>query len=199
MTLRCRDDIKEPKDTVLNPPVLLVVMGVSGCGKSTFSRAIGDVMGLEFTDGDDFHAPDSVAKMQAGIALDDADRWPWLDRIAAYVAAGVGTSIGEVREGEVGAGALGRVVACSALKRSYRDRIRSTAPNVKFIFLDGNSDLIRKRMNSRTGHFMNIELLDDQLRTLQRPAQDEVDVITLDVAQPVEQMVAKAQTALRCR
>jgi gluconokinase len=162
-------------------PMLLVVMGVSGCGKSTFSQAIGDALGLRVADGDDFHAPQSVAKMQAGIALDDADRWPWLDRIAAYLNAGWGAE----------AHGAGRVIACSALKRAYRDRIRKTLPQVRFVFLDGDAELIRSRMRERTGHFMPPGLLDDQLRTLQRPAPDETDVINVSLAQPIAQMVAQ--------
>ena len=171
--------------------MLLVVMGVSGCGKSTFSQAIGDALGLQVADGDDFHAPESVAKMQAGIALDDADRWPWLDRIATYLAAGAGAQASGVQASQ-----SGRVVACSALKRSYRDRIRSNATNIKFIFLDGDAELIRQRMNSRIGHFMSIDLLDDQLRTLERPTVDENDVITVDMALTIAQMVAEARAAL---
>lgn len=167
--------------------MLLVVMGVSGCGKSTFSEAIGDAMGLQFADGDDFHAPQSVAKMQAGIPLDDADRWPWLDRIAAYLAAGV-RDYGDP---------AGRVIACSALKRAYRDRIRNALPQVQFIFLDGEAELIRSRLALRTGHFMHPELLADQLRTLQRPAADEKDVIAVDMAKPIEQMVAQVRAALQ--
>lgn len=173
--------------------MLLVVMGVSGCGKSTFSQAIGDALGLQIADGDDLHAPESVAKMQAGVALDDADRWPWLDRIAAYLSAGVGADAIEAGH------EAGRVVACSALKRSYRDRIRSHLPSVRFVFLDGDAELIKSRMRDRTAHFMPPGLLDDQLRTLQRPGADETDVITVNLAQPIAQMVQQAENALRKR
>ena len=166
--------------------MLLVVMGVSGCGKSTFSKAIGDAFGLQVADGDDFHAPESIAKMQAGLPLDDADRWPWLDRIAAYLAACAADA----------ADSPGRVIACSALKRAYRDRIRNTLPQVKFIFLDGDVELIKSRMGQRTGHFMPPRLLDDQLRTLQRPGANETDVITVNMAQPISQMVTQATVAL---
>ena len=166
--------------------MLLVVMGVSGCGKSTFSQAIGDALGLQVADGDDFHAPQSVAKMQAGVALDDADRWPWLDRIAAYLAQGL----------DANAVDAGRVIACSALKQSYRNRIRNTLPSVRFVFLDGDAELIKRRMGQRTGHFMPPGLLDDQLRTLQRPGANETDVITVNMAQPIAQMVTQAMVAL---
>lgn len=174
----------------LKSPMLLVVMGVSGCGKSTFSQAIGDALGLQVADGDDLHAPESVAKMQAGIALDDADRWPWLDRIAAYLATGLDIAAQPGRE-------KGRVIACSALKRAYRERIRKNLPGVRFIFLDGDADLIRSRMRERTGHFMPPGLLEDQLRTLQRPGAEEADVITVALAQPIAQMVQQAALALR--
>ena len=161
-------------------------MGVSGSGKSTFSQAIGSALRLKVADGDDFHALQSVAKMQAGIALDDADRWPWLDRIAAYLALGLDESAPEP----------GRVISCSALKRAYRDRIRSALPSVKFVFLDGDADLIKNRMRERTGHFMPPGLLDDQLRTLQRPASDETDVITINLNQSIGQMVQQTRSSL---
>lgn len=138
-------------------------------------------------DGDDLHAPESVAKMQAGIALNDADRWPWLDRIAHTLAANTGSA---------GSG-QGKVVACSALKRAYRDRIRRSLPNVSFVFLDGDSELIRSRMASRTGHFMQLELLDSQLRTLERPTPDERDVLTINIDQPIGAMVASVARALQ--
>jgi gluconokinase len=164
---------------ILNSRHLLVVMGVSGCGKSTFSQALGNAMGLRVADGDDFHAPQSVAKMQSGIALDDEDRWPWLDRIATYLAQGPDADAAE----------RGRIISCSALKRAYRDRIRSARTPIKFIFLDGDAELIRSRLALRTGHFMPPDLLDDQLRTLQRPGSDETDVITVNMAQPLTQLV----------
>jgi gluconokinase len=162
-------------------------MGVSGCGKSTFASAISAALGLSMVDGDDLHAPESVAKMQAGIALNDADRWPWLDRIAHTLAVNSSS----------GGSSQGKVVACSALKRAYRDRIRAALPQVTFVFLDGDSELIRRRMASRTGHFMQPELLDSQLRTLERPAPDETDVVTVSVDQSVEAMVLSLTEALQ--
>jgi gluconokinase len=168
----------------------LVVMGVSGCGKSTFSVAIADALGLVVVDGDDLHSPESVAKMQSGIALDDADRWPWLDRIASCLRVGLDDE-------KFGASAKGRVVACSALKRAYRDRIRRNLPTVKFIFLDGDSELIRKRLSLRTNHFMQPGLLQSQLSTLERPGADERDVITLNIARSIDELVLEASAALR--
>lgn len=164
-------------------PLQVIVMGVSGCGKSTVSHGIAQVLGLEWVDGDDLHLPSSVAKMRAGVALEDADRWPWLDRIGDYLVSGE---------------AAGRVVACSALKHSYRDRIRRLATRVRFVFLDGSPELIRERLAKRTDHYMPPELLNSQFNTLERPQDDETDVITLPIERSVDQLVAKAIAALQC-
>ena len=165
---------------------LLVVMGVSGSGKSTVAQALGAALGLNMADGDDLHSAQSVSKMQAGMALDDADRWPWLDRIADYLAA----PNTQAEHGQ------GKVVACSALKRADRDRIRSQVPGVRFVFLDGDCELIRSRMALRQGHFMQLELLDSQLRTLERPTPDEKDVLRIETGLPVEQLIAQVKTML---
>jgi gluconokinase len=167
-----------------NMPLRLIVMGVSGCGKSTMASALGERLGLDMVDGDDLHLPESVAKMRSGIALQDADRWPWLDRIGHYLA--------QAQE-------PGRVVACSALKRMYRDRIREQAGDVCFVFLDGDFDLIEQRMRQRVGHYMQPGLLDSQFRTLEKPQADESDVIRLPITEPVEDMVAQALNALQNR
>ncbi|ALK88161.1 gluconokinase [Limnohabitans sp. 63ED37-2] len=165
-------------------PLRLIVMGVSGCGKSTMASALGERLGLDMVDGDDLHLPESVAKMRSGIALQDADRWPWLDRIGHYLA--------QAQE-------PGRVVACSALKRVYRDRIREQAGDVCFVFLDGDFDLIEQRMRQRVGHYMQPGLLDSQFRTLEKPQADESDVIRLPITEPVQDMVAQALNALHNR
>ena len=165
-------------------PLRLIVMGVSGCGKSTMASALGERLGLEMVDGDDLHLPESVAKMRSGIALQDADRWPWLDRIGHYLA--------QAQE-------PGRVVACSALKRVYRDRIREQAGDVCFVFLDGDFDLIEQRMRQRVGHYMQPGLLDSQFRTLEKPQADETDVIRLPITEPVQDMVVQALNALHNR
>jgi gluconokinase len=162
----------------------LIVMGVSGCGKSTMATALGERLGLDMVDGDDLHLPESVAKMRSGIALEDADRWPWLDRIGAYLSQ---------------PHAQGRVVACSALKRVYRDRIRAQAGDVCFVFLDGDFDLIDQRMRQRVGHYMQPGLLLSQFRTLEIPQADESDVIRLPITEPVQDMVAKALATLQAR
>ena len=163
-------------------PLRLIVMGVSGCGKSTMASALGERLGLDMVDGDDLHLPESVAKMRSGIALQDADRWPWLDRIGHYLA--------QAQE-------PGRVVACSALKRVYRDRIREQAGDVCFVFLDGDFELIQKRLHQRVGHYMQPGLLDSQFRALEKPQADETDVIRLPITEPVQDMVMQALAALQ--
>lgn len=163
-------------------PLRLIVMGVSGCGKSTMAAALSERLGLDMVDGDDLHLPESVAKMRAGIALQDADRWPWLDRIGQYLS--------QAHE-------PGRVVACSALKRVYRDRIREQAGDVCFVFLDGDFDLIEQRMRQRVGHYMQPGLLDSQFRTLEKPQADETDVIRLPITEPVTDMLMQALQALQ--
>jgi carbohydrate kinase (thermoresistant glucokinase family) len=165
-------------------PLRLIVMGVSGCGKSTMAAALSERLGLDMMDGDDLHLPESVAKMRSGIALQDADRWPWLDRIGNYLAQ---------------EHTQGRVVACSALKRVYRDRIREQAGDVCFVFLDGDFDLIAQRMRQRVGHYMQPGLLDSQFRTLEKPLADETDVIRLPITEPVQDMVTQAIQALHSR
>lgn len=161
-------------------PLRLVVMGVSGCGKSTLAAALGKSLHLNMTDGDDLHLPESVRKMQAGVPLTDADRWPWLDRVAACLQA----------PPEPDARTQGRVVACSALKRAYRDHLRRQVPGLRFVFLDGQAELLRQRMAQRTGHFMQLQLLESQLSTLERPGDDEHDVWTLQADQPLMDQVA---------
>jgi len=166
----------------------IVVMGVSGCGKSTMAGAIASALGLAMLDGDDLHLPESVEKMRAGIALEDADRWPWLDRIGRHLA---------MPANEAAEPLTGRVVACSALKRAYRERIRRLAAPLQFVFLDGPIELIQQRMSLRTGHYMHPELLASQFRALERPQTDELDIIRLDITRPVEQLLDQALDALQ--
>ena len=165
----------------------LIVMGVSGCGKSTVSQAVGKKLGLEVADGDDFHSAESRAKMHSGIALEDADRWPWLDRIAQHLTTHPTHS------------PAGKIVACSALKLAYRNQIRATVPDLLFIFLDGSSDLIRERMAKRQGHFMQLSLLDSQLRTLEKPTSDEKDVMAINIDNSIEKIVSQITFALEER
>ncbi len=140
----------------------IVVMGVSGCGKSTVAAGIAEQIGGTFTDGDDLHAPESIAKMAAGHPLNDDDRFPWLTRVGQVLAQGEGP----------------QVVACSALKRIYRDRIRAAAGvPVRFVCLQGTPELLWQRMQARQGHFMPAALLNSQLATLEPPGCDEDAVI----------------------
>jgi gluconokinase len=159
---------------------LLVIMGVSGAGKSTVGMLIAGRLGLGFRDADEFHPPANIAKMSAGQPLTDADRWPWLDAIGAHLAAHRAT---------------GAVVTCSALKRAYRDRLRAAAAGLRFIHLHGDQSLIAARQAARQGHFMQPSLVASQFATLETPAA-EADVIALDVGAPPEALAARALAAL---
>ncbi len=165
-------------------PKAVVVMGVSGCGKSAVATGLAGVCGWRAVDADDLHTPQAVAKMRSGQALDDADRLPWLDRVGAVLASGA-------------AGGHGVVVACSALRRVYRDRLRAACPGVHFVFLDGSRELIAERMARRQDHYMPTSLLDSQLQTLERPAADETDVVHVDIHQPLLAVVQQACIALQ--
>jgi gluconokinase len=151
----------------------IVIMGVSGCGKSSVGAALSERLGIPYRDGDNLHSPDSIRKMQAGEPLTDADRWPWLDRIAQELA-----SLAPV------------IVGCSALRRIYRDRIRAGAGGrVCFVHLAGSRSLIAARLAERSGHFMPASLLDSQFTTLEPPGPDE-NAITVDIDQPLDSLVA---------
>lgn len=139
---------------------LLIVMGVSGCGKSSVGRRVASRMDWPFLEGDDLHPSANVAKMHAGLPLDDADRLPWLD------------AIGDWMDARRAAGGTG-VVACSALKRRYRDRLAKHRPGTCFAWLHVDRDELRRRLRHRHGHFMPAALLDSQLATLQIPQADE--------------------------
>ncbi len=165
-------------------PLRLVVMGVSGCGKTTLTQALGAALGMRSVDGDDLHLPESVRKMSAGIALTDEDRWPWLERVAA--------SLQHTGENEPQAGC---VVACSALRRRYRDRLRELVPDLRFVFLDGDAALLHQRMAQRAGHFMQLQLLESQLNTLERPGKNEDDVLTLQADQLLTEQVTQVARA----
>jgi len=143
-------------------------MGVSGSGKSTVAGILAGRLGWDFEEGDDLHPPGNVAKMHAGHPLTDQDRWPWLDRVAAWI------------RSHTDAGLPG-IVTCSALKRSYRDVLRGEA--VEFVLLKGSQDQIATRLTARHGHFMPATLLQSQFETLEALGQDERG-ITVDVGSP---------------
>jgi len=138
----------------------IVVMGVSGSGKSTVAATLVDRLGWEFAEGDDFHPAANVEKMHAGHPLDDEDRWPWLRSLAAWI-------------GEHERAGRNVVVTCSALKRAYRDVLRDGHPSVWFAYVAADPDLIRERLERRTGHYMPASLLDSQLATLEPLGDDE--------------------------
>lgn len=147
-------------DIPAHPPAVLVVTGVSGSGKTTVGRLLADRLGWDYADGDDFHSRSNVDRMTAGHPLTDQDRWPWLQEIGRWI-------------DEHGAAGQPAVVACSALKRAYRDLLRRGRPQVRLIFLDAGRDLARRRVAARRGHFMTAALLDSQFADLQRPAPQE--------------------------
>lgn len=175
---------------LVNHPLRIIVMGVSGSGKTTLAQGLSQALGLRMKDGDELHLPESIAKMSAGISLQDADRWPWLDRISNYLV--TDERVDGHSQPEKTHFGPGGIVACSALKQIYRHRIRQHAGPVIFLFLDGSPDLIRYRMQQRQGHYMQAGLLDSQLQTLERPSSDELDVITLSIDQPVEKILQQA-------
>ena len=152
----------------------IVVMGVSGCGKSTLAQALALRLRLPFIEGDELHPPRNVALMAAGTPLSDEDRSGWLQAIAAQLAA---------------ASATGLVVSCSALKRSYRDLLRASAPELRLVHLSGSESVLAQRLHARTGHYMPASLLRSQLDTLQPPGADEHAVV-LNIESPPEQMLA---------
>jgi gluconokinase len=156
---------------------LVVVMGVSGSGKSTVGTALAGRMGVPFADADDFHSPASVAKMRGGVALDDVDRRPWLLAIGQWLA--------QHRDGDGGA-----VVTCSALKRAYRDTLREAAPDITFLHLDGDVETVRRRVAARTGHFMPESLVQSQFDALEPLEPDERGVV-IDFALPVDVIVER--------
>lgn len=141
-------------------PSQIVVMGVSGCGKTSIGTLLARSLGLGFRDGDDLHPQSNKDKMASGTPLNDEDRWPWLDLVGLTL----------LMPG-------GAVVACSALKRSYRERILQSAPNTVFIHLHGDRDLLMERLGNRKNHFMPPSLLDSQLATLESLGDDEVGMV----------------------
>jgi gluconokinase len=162
---------------------ILVVMGVSGVGKTTLGEALAQRLGWDFIDGDALHPPANIAKMKAGIALTDADRAPWLDAVAAWI------------DGQHGKGRPG-VVTCSALKRAYRDRLDVGRPQVRFVYIQLDQAHVADRMAKRQGHFFAPSLLASQFADLEPPQADE-PVIVLDGAQPIPAQVEAVAARVR--
>ncbi len=159
--------------------MIVIVMGVSGSGKSTVGKVLADRLGCAFHDGDDLHPAANVAKMASGLPLTDEDRWPWLERIGKIM-----------RECEkTGQHA---VIACSALRAIYREFLSRYSPDVRLVYLQGARDTILARLQHRIGHFMPADLLDSQLRTLEEPS----DAVTVDVAKSPDEIVTEIVGAL---
>jgi gluconokinase len=164
------------------PPAVLVIMGVSGSGKTTIGALLSALLGWEFVDADSFHSAANVKKMRSGIPLTDKERWPWLRAIAVW--------IDQTRR----AGRHG-IVACSALKRSYRDILIGTRHDVRLVYLKGDVSLIGRRAAKRRGHFMPLALLPNQFETLEEPGADENPIVASIDADP-EAIAARILTTL---
>ena len=150
-------------------------MGVAGSGKTVVGTELARALGVDFVDGDDYHPPENVKKMAAGVPLDDTDRGGWLRALASRIK-------------EAHDSGEGVVVACSALKRTYRDVLRTAAPDVRFVFLNGPKSLIAERLESRRGHYMLASMLESQLAALEPPDADE-NVIAPDITRTPSEIV----------
>lgn len=159
---------------------VVVVMGVSGTGKSTVGRLLADRLGVPYAEADDFHPQANIDKMSRGVPLDDEDRAPWLDAIGDWARRRAGR---------------GGVVSCSALKRRYRDRLRGAAPGVRFLHLSGDRELVAGRLAERRDHFMPPGLLDSQFADLEPLGADE-DGVTVSIEPAPEEIVQRAVAAL---
>jgi len=159
-----------------------VIMGVSGAGKSRVGRDLAEALSVEFVEGDQYHPPENVARMAAGVALTDDDRVGWLTALAE-------------RLREARAAGAGLVLSCSALRRPYRDLLRTGDPDVRVVWLDGPRALLAERLAGRRGHFMPPALLDSQLATLEIPAVDEA-AWRCDISRPPEAIIAALLTRI---
>ena len=159
--------------------MVVIVMGVTGAGKTTVGRALAAALGWEFHDGDELHSEASKLKMHRGIALDDADRAPWLAALRKLIQ----RMLTEGRNG---------VVACSALKQSYRDEIVVDPKLVKVVYLKGSKEVIAERLRARTGHFMNPDLLQSQIDTLEEPR----DAVVVDISGTPQAIVSEIRSRL---
>ena len=165
---------QQPSDQAV--PLGIVIMGVSGCGKTTIARSLARNLRVRFLDADKFHPASNIEKMSSGTPLTDADREPWLDDVGARLAKAAG-------EKDVA------VLACSALRRTYRERLKRAAGlDLLFILLDGSKEVLQRRVGRRTSHFMPATLLDSQLATLERPEPDE-RAFAVNISQPVKKMI----------
>jgi gluconokinase len=161
--------------------MIAIVFGVAGAGKTTIGKLLAQELGWRFHEADDFHSQANIDKLRRGIPLTDEDRWPWLENLRQLIK----------RSLEAGENA---VLACSALKRAYRERLR-VSDEVKFVFLQGDYALIEKQLRQRRGHFMNLELLRSQFSDLEEPKSDE-DVVTIELGRTPEEIVEEIKTKL---
>lgn len=161
----------------------VVLMGVSGCGKSSVGAAIARELGAKFIDGDDLHPRANIQKMAGGHPLNDDDRAPWLERLndAAYSLS---------HKNEVG------IIVCSSLKRRYRDRLRQDNPDMVFLYMKGTFDVIMARLKARAGHYMPTELLQSQFDALEEPGADEPDVMSIDINGSFDEVVSRGVDTL---
>ena len=155
------------------PPLVIIVMGVSGCGKTTIGELLAEKLGWQFSDADEFHPAANVAKMSAGQPLNDDDRAPWLQAISEHISDCLARDVGAV-------------VTCSALKKAYREVIVVDPERVKFVYLHGSRELLWERISGREGHFMKPAMLDSQLATLEMPE----DALTVEITSKPEAIVA---------
>jgi gluconokinase len=162
--------------------VIVIVFGVSGAGKTTIGKLLAEQLGWRFYEGDDFHPRANIEKMRSGRPLTDEDRWPWLERLREQIKRSI-----IAKENAV--------LACSALKRTYRDRLR-VSDDVTFVFLRGDYALVTEQLSHRRGHFMNPELLRSQFADLQQPEPDE-DVLTIELGRTPQELVEDIKTKLR--
>jgi gluconokinase len=161
--------------------VIVIIFGVSGAGKTTVGKLLARELGWRFVEADNFHPPANIKKMRSGDPLTDKDRWPWLERLRQQIERSL--SVGE-----------NAVLACSALKRAYRDRLR-LGNEEKFVFLRGDYALVEKQLRSRHGHFMNAALLKSQFNDLEKPQPDE-NVLTIELGRTPEKIVERIEAKL---